>query len=68
MTHSQKIKGLVTNYWYDGHRFFYFMNYPKMRTSGKLLVYDTHKNSFSNWQNSEGEALVLEKRGRSKKS
>lgn len=64
-TYTQKIEGLTTNFWYDGHRFFYFLTYPRMRASGKLLMYDTHKNSFDYWRNSGGEELVLETRGRS---
>ena len=64
-TVSKKIEGITPNFTYDGNRFFYLTVFSRMRGKGKLVVFDSKKNTFTNWKDGEGKELILNARARS---
>jgi len=64
-TSTIKIEGLVTNFRYDGDRFFYFVIQDIIGDHARLTRYDTKTRSLDNWTDREGLNPILGMKGRS---
>jgi len=59
------IEGLVTNFRYDGDRFFYFVIQDKIGDHARLMRFDKKTRFVKKWTDKEGLNPVLGKNGRS---
>jgi len=64
-TSTIKIEGLVTNFRYDGERFFYFVIQDKIGDHARLTRFDRKTRSLKNWTDREGLNPIFGMKGRS---